>query len=220
MMRSLIVFLLVMITSSASLLACDPPGEENFYEVKHELFGHIGQEILTLRCSDDKIMIDRKIHVTVRVLLMVAYRRDAHYTETWQNDRLVRFEGYTNDNGQESRLLAHAAADGSMIIDGPEGQIEVPQAVIPTDPWNQSFIDRALQFDRIDGDLVTVAVTAAGEEEIEIEERLTRARKFLLSGERKQEFWFGLDGRWLKSRILHASGAITITRQRLNLRTQ
>lgn len=211
-MRGVSVFLLAMVTLSISSLACEPSSEKAVYQVEHDKFGNIGQEILTRQCRNDQLIIDRKVEVNVRFLFATAYHRDAHYIEIWQDDRLIRFEGYTNDNGEEFILIARSVGKGPMIVDGPDGEVEIPQTAIPTDPWNQSLVSRVLHFDRTNGDLMKVNVVDAGLETIQIGEHAIWTHKFIVSSKREQELWFDLDGTWLKSKIQHASGVITITR--------
>ncbi|MGI9434592.1 MAG: DUF6134 family protein [Geminicoccaceae bacterium] len=214
-MRSLLLFLLAMFAWSGSVLACASPAEEIRYRVEHETFGVIGEEILTVLCQDDQLIIERKVDVTVRLLFVTVYRHEALYTEVWQDDRLVRFESRTNANGERSTLVVQAQANGSVIVEGRDGQVELSDMVVPTDPWHQNIVDRALQFDRSDGHLIEVNVADAGADEILIDEDLICARKFVVTGKREQELWFGPDGTWLKSKILHESGAVTITRQQI-----
>jgi len=211
-MRVVLIFLLSLVVWSTASWACVLPREESRYQVEHEAFGSIGEEALTLHCVGDQLVVDRRIDVNVHILFMTAYHRNAHYTEVWQGDRLVRFESETNDNGQQSTLVVRAAASGTMIIDGPDGQSEVPETVIPTDPWNQRIVERGLQFDRTNGDLMEVSVVDAGDDVIEIQGRTIPARKFVLSGMRHQELWFDSAGTWIKSKIMHGTGTITITR--------
>lgn len=213
-MRSLPLFLLAMLAWSGSVLACALPTNETRYRVEHETFGVIGEETLTFHCQDGQLIVDRKVDVTVRVFFVPVYRHEALYTETWQDDRLVRFESRTNANGERSTLVVRARASGGVIVEGRDGQVELPDTVVPTDPWHQNIVDRALLFDRNDGHLIEVNVADAGTDEIRIDEDLIRARKFVVTGKREQELWFGPDGTWLKSKILHESGAVTITRQR------
>ena len=211
-MRAVSVFLLTMISFSLQALACVTSPEEAVYQVQHEKFGTIGQEVITRQCKDDQLIIDRKVEVDVRLLFATVYHRDAHYIETWQDDRLVRFEGYTNDNGETFTLVARSIGNGPMVVDGPDGEAEIPKTAIPTDPWTQNLIGRALHFDRTNGDLMEVNVVDAGPDKIEIGGAPVWTHKFILSSKREQELWFGLDGTWLKSKIQHASGVITITR--------
>ena len=212
-MRSALVFSLAMLAWSVPSLACAPPAERTLYRIEHESFGDIGREVLTFRCEGEQLVVDRTVQITVRVLFVTAYRREAHYREIWQDGRLIRFESHTDDNGRRIVVVARAAG-GGVIIEGPDGPREVPSTVVPTDPWNQNVVDRTLLFDRTDGKVLQVNVADAGQEPVQVDGRTICARKYVVSGDLELELWYDPRGAWLKSRLRREGGAITMTRQR------
>jgi hypothetical protein len=74
-------------------------------------------------------------------------------------------------------------------------------------------IDRAVLFDTVDGRALYVAVTDTGEEPIQVGGRRIVARKYLVSGDLDLELWYDRSGAWVKWRMQHARGAVTMTRQ-------
>jgi hypothetical protein len=216
MLRSACVILSAFLVWSGSALAGEPYEKELRYQIEHELFGEIGEETLKIRQEADRVVIDRTVNVTVRFMLATLYQRRARYIEIWQDDRLIRFEGNTLDDGEQSDLIATLRTGEAIAIETAGNLIDVPVSAIPTDPWHQNIVDRQLLFDRLDGRLMDVVVTDRGLEQLRIDDRLVEARKFTISGQRHQELWFETSsGLWLKSTIKHASGDIHITRQAL-----
>ena len=214
MVRTGYALLLLMMAWSAPAVACDVVKDEGRYEIEHEVFGTIGEEQLTIRCDDDLVIIDRVVDVDVRLMMTSLHKRHAHYTEVWRDDQLVRFEGETDDNGTRTTLTAEVALDGGIAIKGPETPVQAPLTVMPTDPWHQSLIHRTQLFDRMDGHVMNVHVADAGSDRLTIDGHAIDARKFVMSGSREQVFWFDrTSGLWLKSKIRHGTGDITITRQ-------
>jgi Family of unknown function (DUF6134) len=211
-MRSAFVSALAILAWSVPALACDPPLEQTHYRIEHEVFGDIGREVVTVRCEGEQLVVDRTVEVTVRVLLVTAYHHEARYREIWQDGRLIRFESQTDDNGRRIAVSARTAGE-RVVIEGPEGPRQAPSTVIPSDPWNQSVVDRTLVFDRTDGKVLQVNLTDAGEEPIEVDGYTISARKYVVSGDLERELWYDHTGAWLKSRFRREGGAITITRQ-------
>jgi hypothetical protein len=212
-MRSALGFSLAMLAWSVPSLACAPPAEQTRYRIEYASFGDIGREVLTFRCEGEQLVVDWTVDVTVRVLFVTAYRREAHYREIWQDGRLIRFESHTDDNGRRIAVVARANG-GSMVIEGPDGPREAPSTVVPTDPWNQNVVDRTLLFDRTDGKVLQVNVADAGKEPIQVDGRTICARKFIVSGDLERELWYDPAGARVRSRFRREGGAITITRQR------
>jgi hypothetical protein len=211
-MRSAFLFALAILAWSVPARACVLPTEEALYRIEHEAFGDIGREVVTARCEGEQLVVDRTVEVTVRLLLVTAYHREAHYREIWQDGRLIRFDSQTDDNGRQIAVSARTAGE-RVVIEGPEGPRQAPSTVVPSDPWNQSVVDRTLVFDRTDGKVLQVNVADRGEEAIEVDGHTIWARKFVVSGDLERELWYDHAGALVKSWFRREGGAITITRQ-------
>ena len=213
MLRAGCFILFTIVLSSTSSIACELLPEENRYRIEHAIFGAIGEEKLTLRCEADMVVVDRTVDVDVRLFMASVYHRYAHYTEVWRNERLIRFEGRTDDNGERTTLSAEVVSDDAIELRGSGRSIRAPLTAVPTDPWHLKLVDRKTLFDRIDGQVFDVHVTDLGADRLNIEGRWIDARRFAVSGQRDQELWFDRsNGLWLRSMIRHASGDIVITR--------
>jgi hypothetical protein len=197
---------------SVPALACVPPVERAVYRIEHETFGDIGRQVLTFWCDGDRLVVDTTVDVAVRMLFLTIYRHEARYRGVWQGDRLIRFESHTDDDGKILEVFARAAG-GRVIIDGPNGQSEAPLTVVPNHPWNHDVIARTLLFDPVDGKVLQVDVTDAGEEAIELAGRRVMARKYLVSGDLKLELWYDLGGAWVRWRMQDERGTVTMSRQ-------
>jgi Family of unknown function (DUF6134) len=211
-MLALVAFLVSLLVSCVPSLACAPPAERTVYRIEHETFGNIGRQVLTFACRGDRLVVDTSVSVAVRVLFVTLYRHEAHYREVWQGDRLVGFESHTDDNGRALEVSARAVG-GRVIIDGPKGRSEAPSTVVPDHPWNRDLIDRTLLFDPIDGTVRQVAVVDAGEAPIQVEGRRIMAHRYRVSGDLELESWYDGTGAWVKWRMQHERGAVTMTRE-------
>jgi hypothetical protein len=207
-----VAFLLGLLVASAPSLACVPPAERAVYRVDHETFGNIGRQVLTFSCSGDRLVVDTTVDVAVRMLLFTPYRQEAHYREVWEGDRLVSFESHTDDNGRILEVSARAVGE-RIVIDGPNGHSEAPLMAVPDHPWNHDVVGRTLLFDPVDGTVRRVEVADAGKAPLEVDGRQIMARKYLVSGDLKLELWYDENGAWLKWRMHHGQGAVTMTRQ-------
>jgi Family of unknown function (DUF6134) len=207
-----VAFLLGLLVASAPSLACVLPAERAVYRVDHETFGNIGRQVLTFSCSGDRLVVDTTVDVAVRMLLFTPYRQEAHYREVWEGDRLVSFESHTDDNGRILEVSARAVGE-RIVIDGPNGHSEAPLMAVPDHPWNHDVVGRTLLFDPVDGTVRRVEVADAGKAPLEVDGRQIMARKYLVSGDLKLELWYDENGAWLKWRMHHGQGAVTMTRQ-------
>jgi hypothetical protein len=197
---------------SVPALACVPPVERAVYRIEHETFGDIGRQVLTFWCDRDRLVVDTTVDVAVRMLFLTIYRHEARYRGVWQGDRLIRFESHTDDNGKILEVFARAAGE-RVIIDGPKGQSQAPLNVVPNHPWNLEMIDSTVLFDPVDGRVLQVDVTNAGEEPIDADGHRIMARKYLVSSDVQLKLWYDESGMWVKSRMEHEQGAVTIIRE-------
>jgi hypothetical protein len=211
-MLAFAVLLLSLVVWCAPSLACAPPTKRAEYRIEHETFGDIGRQVLTFTCDGDRLVVDTTVDVRVRMLFVTLYRHEAHYREVWQGDRLVGFESHTDDNGRMLEVRARAAGE-HVIIDGPKGHGEAPSTVVPDHPWNHDVIDRTLLFDPIDGTVRQVEVIDAGEAPIQVDGRRIMARKYIVSGDLDLQVWYDGSGAWVKWRMQHERGAVTMTRE-------
>lgn len=211
-MLPVVAFLLNLLVWSAPAFACAPPAERALFRIEHETFGDIGCQVLTFRCDGDRLVVETTVDIAVRMLFFTIYRHEARYRGVWRGDRLVRFESHTDDNGKILEVSARAAG-GRVIIDGPNGRSEAPLTVVPNHPWNHDLIARTLLLDPVDGKVLLVDVTDAGEEAIELDGRRITARKYLVSGDLELELWYDFGGAWLRWRMQDERGAVTMTRQ-------
>lgn len=213
MLRAGFLVLLTIMAWSSAAIACGFADDEARYRVEHGVFGTIGEETLRLYCEDDLVIVDRTVDVDVRLLISSLYQRRAHYVEAWRDDRLIRFEGETDDNGERTTLRAEATDDPAIAITAAGASTSAPATVMPTDPWHLKLVERQALFDRKDGRVMEVTVTDAGEERLTIAGHPIDAQKFVISGKREQTLWFDQrSGFWLKSTIKHGTGDIIITR--------
>lgn len=212
------IILFVIVVWSMPSAACELFAGEARYRIEHETFGTIGEERLTFRCENDLIVVDRTVDVDVRFLMASLYRRNARYTEVWRGERLISFQGSTDDDGKRTTLATEVVSDEVIEIRGAGAPITAPSMAMPTDPWHMKLIHRTLLFDRVDGQLEEVRVVDLGADQLSIDGHVVEAHRFAVSGLREQEFWFDeASSIWLRSMIRHASGDIIITRFDLSL---
>lgn len=213
MLRAGCILLFAVVVWPTPSIACELFADEARYRIDHEVFGTIGEEKLTVRCDDDRVVVDRTVDVDVRFAMISLHRRQAHYTEVWRGERLIRFQGRTDDNGERTTLAAEVVSNEAIELHGSGAPIRASRMAMPTDPWHVKLIHRTLLFDRVDGQLDEVRVTDLGMDRLTVDGQEVDARKFAVSGLRDQEIWFDdASGLWLRSRIKHASGDIVITR--------
>lgn len=207
-----IAVMLVMLTGSLPLHACQVPKSPAIFIINHETYGDIGTHVLNFTCEGSDLIVDTSVDVKVKILFVTAYQRQARYREVWRDDRLIAYDARTNEGGDIYETHARIE-DGEMIVDGVKKGMRVPLDTVSSHPWNIEAIDRSLVFGQRDGRINRVSVHRAEPEILTIGGKKIEAEKYVVQGDLKRELLYDADGTWLQWRLERGGKAITITRQ-------
>ena len=174
----------------AAGLGCPAPGFEPraptgscsfVYNVKHSVFGEIGNYTNVIEASGAIITIKTTAHFLVTAMGVGLHREDAQRTERWQGDRLVYFHGVTKKNGDTTEIQGQAEGN-NFVITSPLGTITAPASVKPANPWSSRSLDSTTMM-RVDtGKVEPVRVTGGGTTHVTIDGASTTAKEYEISG--------------------------------------
>ncbi len=198
--------------TASEVFACARPMEPAVFTINHETYGEIGHHALTFHCDGEDLVVETDVKVDVKILFVTVYKRRATYREVWRQDRLISYDAWTDEAGDEYVTKARLD-DDRMIIDGVKPDIKAPVDTVSSHPWNVKVIDRDLLFGMKDGRLLQVNVTPAGEEIIAIGDKSIRAEKYVVTGDIERELWYDQSGNWLRWRLESRGNVVDIVRQ-------
>jgi hypothetical protein len=191
------LLLAVMITLfGGELSAVSAPAAAPFqlvYRVSHSIVGDLG----SYSCSVEMLgnggsEVRSREHIDARMLGIPLYRMDATDTERWQGDRLVSFDGVTdNANG---RIEVKGGARGDhFVITSPQGILTTAATVHPAQPCAANFVQSTTILRPDTGDLEQVRVSGGEPTSVVIGGAPTPARKYVMDGKTRYTVW--LDSR-------------------------
>jgi Family of unknown function (DUF6134) len=202
--------LAVLLALSADARALEPSTSYR-YRIHHQVFGDIGEHLMTVARAGDAIVVEHTAELAVEILRIMAFHRRARFREVWQGDRLVEFEGLVEDNGEPFPVAAHADGD-RLVVQGTAGRIEAPAHAAPSEPSLEFAIEREWFFDSKTGALLNTAVTRAGRESLKVGDRVVEATRYEIAGDLDQHVWFDDSGAWVQWRLWRQGAAITLIR--------
>jgi len=182
------------------------------YFIHHESQGRIGRHRMTVRRAGDRLIIEHDSRIAVKFLFAIAYQREAHYREVWQDGRLIAFESTTDDNGELMRVEARAEGD-RLVIDGMNGVIQAPASTVPTQPSHEAAIGRRWFMKVGTGELLEGTVERAEPAAIKVAGKRIEATRYTVTGDLEHEVWFDPAGLWVKWRLVRDGGTISFTRE-------
>jgi hypothetical protein len=99
-----------------------------------------------------------------------------------------------------------------LIIEGPAGRIEAPPETAPSEPSLENAIRRDWFFDSKTGELLRATVTEAGQEPLDLGQKVVTSTRYEVSGELELHVWFDGSGAWVQWRLWRQGAAITLVR--------
>jgi Family of unknown function (DUF6134) len=159
------------------------------YRIEHPTYGDIGTYSNVVKDLGDHIEIDTELHVAVKLLGIVVHREDATRSETWQGDRLVRFDGVTKTNGTDIKLHGEAKGD-QFVITTPDGVITAPARVHPSNPWGERVLGTDMMMSAKNGRVEKVAVSAPVVDQAKFDGKELRLTRYDIVGSKHQIVWF------------------------------
>jgi len=207
---------LALLALVAASLGCSRPAaaadgvRQLVYNVKHSVFGEIGNYTNVIEVSGATVTIKTTAHFVVTAMGVGLHREDAQRTEKWQGDRLVYFHGVTKKNGDTTEIDGEAEGN-NFVITSPTGKITAPGSVKPANPWSSRSLDSTTMMRVDNGKVEPVRVTGGGTTNVTIDGASTTAKEYEISGSTHYKIW--IDQRDIPVMFLvdDDSGQVTFT---------
>ena len=160
-----ILFLILPITTEAHVQHYD-----NLNRIEFDIFRndkHIGKHIFSFKKSNDELSVESEINFKIKKLGVVLYRYHVKGTEYFKEDKLVKFNSETNQNGKKKYVNIELENE-ELVIDGSSFKGKVPTDYLLGTWWNHSIVNAEAQISAVSGRIIKQKVTFLGKEDIEI----------------------------------------------------
>ena len=160
-----ILFLILPITTEAHVQHYD-----NLNRIEFDIFRndkHIGKHIFSFKKSNDELSVESEINFEIKKLGVVLYRYHVKGTEYFKEDKLVKFNSKTNQNGKKKYVNIELKNE-ELVIDGSSFKGKVPTDYLLGTWWNHSIVNAEAQISAVSGRIIKQKVTFLGKEDIKI----------------------------------------------------
>jgi hypothetical protein len=160
----------------------------------------IGEHRVTFRPNGDRLTVETRVEIAVKVLFFTAFRFAHEAEEVWQSDRLVSVTSTTDDNGTLLQVSGHAVADGFRIVgaDGPSlasGHLLTSNAL-----WDSRVVRETRLIDVQHGGEIGLVTKQLDDEQVATPQGLVRASRYhMITPYYAGSVFYDRDGRWVKS---------------------
>jgi len=128
---------------------------------------HIGKHIFSFKKANGKLLVDSEINFEIKKFGVVIYKYYVKGTETYENNKLIKFNSKTNQNGKEKYVNMKLEND-EYIIDGSSYKGKAPIDYLLGTWWNHSLIEARAQISAVSGRIIEQKVTFIGKEKLTI----------------------------------------------------
>ncbi|NIY76695.1 hypothetical protein HED22_13670 [Thalassospira sp. HF15] len=179
----------------------------------------VGSHVVQFNQGRDGLQVVAQSNIDISFLGFNAYSFDYRSESLWQGDRLAALSVRVDDDGDETEVTAKTNDQGTLVVDGPDGQQTLPNGIFPTDHWHCGVLGSKAVLNTITGKPNAVDIQATDVEMLRTTDGTLPATRFTYDGELETTAWYDADGRWV-GLAFEARDGSTITYRCMNCATQ
>tara|TARA_Y100000590_G_scaffold432014_1_gene547507 strand:+ start:48 stop:731 length:684 start_codon:yes stop_codon:yes gene_type:complete len=141
---------------------------------------NIGKHIFTFKKVGKQIHVESEINFEIKKLGVTLYKYNVKGVEIYEDDKLIKFNSKTNQNGKE-KYVNMKLENNEFIIDGSSYKGKAPLDYLLGTWWNHSIVDADAQISAVSGRIIKQKVTFLGKETIQSGGKTYKALHFNFS---------------------------------------
>jgi hypothetical protein len=159
----------------------------------------IGEHRVTFRPDGNRLTVETRVEIAVKVLFFTAFRFKHEAEEVWQSDRLVSVKSTTDDNGTLLQVSGNAVADGFRII-GADGPFLASAHLLTSNAlWDSRIVRENRLIDVQHGGEIGLVTKRLGDEQVDTPQGPVRAsRHHMITPYYAGSVFHDSNGRWVK----------------------
>jgi len=141
---------------------------------------HIGEHTFLFKKINDMTFVESKIKFEIKKLGIVLYRYNVEGTEVYKDQKLIKFNSKTNQNGKEKFVNLETDKE-EHVIEGSSFKGKVPIDYLIGTWWNHSLVEASAQISAVSGRIIKQKVTFLGNEVIDVNNKKYKTLHFNFS---------------------------------------
>ncbi|CAN0401122.1 unnamed protein product [Discosporangium mesarthrocarpum] len=169
--------------------------------------GPIGTLKIAFKRDGNRLVATSHYSIKVKLMAIVLYRYDKRMVETYEDGQLIAYSADIDDNGTNSTVQV-TRKDGALSIVHPKGTLTAPLGTMPSTYWAPATVAQTRLIDSSDGVFLNVKTVEAATEDLTVDSRTIRAKRYQMSGEAERQLWYDAkSGVWLKMKLKGSDGS-------------
>jgi Family of unknown function (DUF6134) len=209
---ALVAALLVMAAASAAALAGDA-GQYTFTVLKDG--DPVGHHRFAFERDGDRIGIREATDIDVRFATIPVYSFEHEGRQVWENDRVLRIDATTNDNGEELDITVRPDGRGGYVrtVNGRVDEFDRSKQVLAF--WNKDIISHQDFFSVVEDKVLKVSFKFVGREKITLAGKQVEVDHYRMVGDEERDLWFDQAGRIAKVEFSRRGSEIAYVRDQV-----
>ena len=141
---------------------------------------HIGEHTFLFKKINDMTFVESKIKFEIKKLGIVLYRYNVEGTEVYKDQKLIKFNSKTNQNGKVKFVNLETDKE-EHVIEGSSFKGKVPIDYLIGTWWNHSLVEASAQISAVSGRTIKQKVTFLGNEVIDVNNKKYKTLHFNFS---------------------------------------
>lgn len=139
-----------------------PEGGQIAFSVFRQGDSPMGYHRLRFSRQGDDLIMEKEIHLEVKLAFITAYRYQHFNREVWRDGRLIAIDTRTNDDGDRYEVTGRATDAGLEVESSANGRFIAPATIIPTSYWNHDITSATQLLDSQRGLIMDVVMEDLG----------------------------------------------------------
>ena len=148
-------------------------------KIKKNLFN------MRFKKTNGQLEVESEINFEIKKFGIVFYKYHVKGNEVYKDEKLVKFNSKTNQNGKE-KYVNMELENGQHIINGSSYQGKAPIDYLLGTWWNHSIVKAKAQISAVSGRIIKQKVTFLGKEIIKIDDKSYKTLHFNFSSTDKK----------------------------------
>lgn len=189
-------FIAPLAAKASALPATPPSGELHFKIFRNGT--PIGEQFMNFTQIDNKLVVDSKADMVVRIAGIPVFRYQAEVVEHWVDGNFHQLESRVNHNGEKLLVTANPIPDGFAIESTKAGDYQYTgsPAMMPMTYWNKAMLESMI-LNVETGHHYPATVNSPGWNWLEtVEGGKILAQRFDVTGHLHFSVWYDQTGQW------------------------
>jgi hypothetical protein len=174
----------------------------------------IGEHRVVFDRHGDLVVIQEATEIEVRLAMIPIYSFEHEGRQVWENDRVLRIDSTTNDNGRKLAIAVRPNGHGYIrTVNGRVDRFDESTEVLAF--WNKDTLDHRVFFSAVEDKTLQVSFEFAGREKLAIAGTKLDVDHYRMVGDEERELWYDAAGHLAKVRLRRLGSDIEYLRNQV-----